>query len=538
MTMKVLTGAVSEAMSQIYAKSMGDKYFNDPVLWAEEVLGVHLWSKQQEICYSVRDNKHTAVRSSNGSGKTMSCGVLAAWWIATRYPRDPAQTIVITTAPSFPQVKTNLFHELQVNWMRSREPKYPNGESKGAAFQPLPGRILTSGNVAEWKDDFGNQLALGRKPADNEIVITFQGIHRGNVLFIIDEAGGMPPDMFVAAEAMTTNPGTRILAVGNPDVRGSEFFKMFQPDSDWNKIHISSYDTPAFTGEPCPKELLKYMPDPAWVERNLKAWGGPDDPRSKVRILGEFPDMDDSVFFSERVINQALDTTIDPVLTDPIILGVDLAMQGSDESRIYINQSGKIRLYKAWPGGTAKNNAETILESIKDTDADIVNIDSGGIGTPIIEWLEELVAKDDEVKPFKLTRMNGSENSPDLRRWYNNRAYWYDSFRTGIVEGKIDLDIDKKVRDEMTDINYSIWETGNRAGSILMESKKDMRKRVGYSPDDVDAMVYAHFDPNVMLADTPSKKAFTDPIDIIGGEEELPTYLTQMGYDYGYDFYG
>lgn len=465
---------------------------------------------------------------------TATCGVLASWWIATRGSVAPDQTIVVTTAPSFPQVKTNLFHELQVNMTHSREKTLPNGEPKGLNYAPLPGKILTSGNTAEWKDDKGSLLATGRKPSDGNVVLTFQGIHRKYVLFIIDEAGGMLPDMFVAAEAMTTNENTRILAVGNPDVRGSEFYKMFLPDSDWNKIHISSYDTPTFTGEPCPAELLDYMPTPDWVERNIKAWGGLDDPRTKVRILGEFPDSDESVFFSERIINKAQETELDPDLTERITLGIDLAMQGKDESRIYVNQGGRIRLHKAWPGETARLNATTILQAIKDTEADIVNIDSGGIGTPIIEWLEELVAKDDEVSPFVLTRMNSSEVSPDMRRWYNMKAYWYDMLRTGMLNGEVDFEVSSELRKQLTDINFSIWETGNRAGSILMESKKDMRKRVGYSPDDVDAIVYSFFDPDTMLEDSAPKKEYTNPVDLIGGEDFLPSYLTLMdGYYYG-----
>lgn len=534
MSMKILTGAVTEAQAQLYRKSAQSKYWDDPVLWAKEVLGVHLWSKQREICESVRDNRHTAVRSSNGSGKTKTCGVLAAWWIATRGAVSPDQTIVVTTAPSFPQVKTNLFHELQMSMTLSKEKNLPNGEPKGLNYAPLPGRILTAGNVAEWKDNNGNLLALGRKPADGEIIVTFQGIHRKYVLFIIDEAGGMPPDMFVAAERMTTNENTRVLAVGNPDVRGSEFFKMFQPASDWYQVHISSYDTPPFTGEPCPKELLEYMPTPEWVERNIKAWGGMDDPRTKVSILGEFPDSDESVFFSERIINKASNCEIDPELTERVTLGIDLAMQGKDESRIYVNQGGRIRLHKAWPGETARKNAETILQSIKDTEADVVNIDSGGIGTPIIEWVEDLAQKDDELRPFVLTRMNSSEVSPDMRRWYNMKAYWYDMLRTGMLEDRIDLDVTDELRKQLTDINFSIWETGNRSGSIIMESKKDMRKRVGYSPDDVDAIVYSFFDPDTMLEEPKPKKEYTNPVDLIGGEEYLPGYLTAMdGYYYG-----
>ena len=662
MTMKILTGAVSAAMNELYKKSMNDKYYDDPVLWAEEVLGVHLWSKQREIAYSLRDNKRTAVRSSNGVGKglaittpirtingwttmgalrvgdyvwgannkptkvtfksevhnlecfrvtfgngdavvcdidhlwelemygtlgmrevltlplpvfltqkehvivsivpvkseptqciqvsaadslyragrsefithnTMVCGVLASWWIATRYPNDPQQTVVVVTAPAFPQIKTNLFHELNVEMTRSKEKTYSNGEPKGTAFQPLPGHISTSGNIAQWLSPEGAQLAIGRKPADGDVIRTFAGIHRKNILFIIDEAGGVSPDMFVSAERLTTNAGAKILIVGNPDRRGSEFFKTFDEDSDWNKIRISAFDTPTHTGEPCPEELLEYMPSPEWVQRNIKAWGGPEDPRVQIAIYGNFPDSDDSVFFPERIINQAQDTEIDPLLDATATLGVDLAMQGKDESRIYLNKGGRIRLVKSWPGESARKNAETIIEAIIETEADIVNIDSGGIGTPIIERMLELVQERDDVPPFRLTRMNSSEVSPDPRRWYNMRAYWYDMLRTGIIEGKVDLDIDRKIKGQLTDIGFSIWDTGTRAGSIIMESKKDMRSRVGYSPDDIDAIVYSFFNPDTMLEEKTPKKSYTDPIDILGGEDFLPNYFTAMESVYG-----
>lgn len=534
MTFKIFAGAINEAMATLAKKSLNKRYYNDPVLWAKEVLGVHLWSKQRDICYAVRDHKRVAVRSSNGVGKTHVCGVIAAWWIATRYLEDPHQTIVVVTAPSFPQIKTNLFHELNVEMSRSKESKYANGELKGDAFQPLPGKINTSGNVAQWLSSEGAQLAIGRKPAEGDVIRTFAGIHRKNVLFIIDEAGGVSPDMFVSAERLTTNAGAKILIVGNPDRRGSEFYKVFDPKSDWHKIGISAFDTPTHTGEPCPDELLEYMPSPEWVQRNIKAWGGKDDPRVQIAIYGQFPDSDDSVFFSERIINKAEDADIDIDFTKPTILGVDLAMQGKDESRIYVNRGGKIRLLKAWPGESARKNAETIIEAIIETDANVVNIDSGGIGTPIIERMLELVAHRDDVQPFQLTHMNSSEMAPDIRRWYNMRAYWYDLLRMSMIEGEVDLDVTDDLRKQLTDINFSIWETGNRAGSLIMESKKDMRKRVGYSPDDVDAIVYSHFNPVTMLEPETEKKKYEDPLDILGGEENLPNYLALMeGYAYG-----
>lgn len=41
----------------------------DPVLWAQDRLGDHLWSKQREVMYSLRDNKRTLVASCHASGK-------------------------------------------------------------------------------------------------------------------------------------------------------------------------------------------------------------------------------------------------------------------------------------------------------------------------------------------------------------------------------------------------------------------------------------------------------------------------------------
>lgn len=523
--MKILPGATELALLHMQQKSLREEYYNDPVLWAKDVLGAHLWEKQREIAYSVRDNKRTVVRSANGTGKSYTCGIVAGWWIATRYYRDPMQTIVVTTAPSFPQIKTNVFHEFKMVMSRSHEKEYPNGKPKGDAFQPLPGKINDSGNVAEWKAG-GSLLAIGRKPADNDIITTFQGIHRRNVLFIIDEAGGIPKDMFVAAERMTTNKNAKILAVGNPDRRGSEFYKMFY-DEDvkglWNPIHISSYDTPTFTGEDCPEELLDGMPTPEWVADNIKAWGGLDDPRVQIAILGDFPDTDDTVFFSERIINMSEDTQIDPRDAEKKILGVDLAMHGADESRAYLNCGGNIRLAEAWPGGTATENANKILDILEKTQAEFVNIDSGGIGTPIIERMLEL-AEERHYTNFDLTMMNGSENSPDVRQWYNNRAYWYDLLRRRMLAGEIDLDVTPDIRKQLTDINYNIWESGNRAGSIIMESKREMRKRTGYSPDDVDAIVYCVVDPTEDLF-IEQKTKYESPDEIVGGIDEMPGYL-------------
>ena len=519
--------AVDLAVREMQRKSRDKRYADDPVLWAKEILGRHLWSKQQEILYSVRDHVRTAVRSSNGSGKTMSSSVLAAWWIAVH---DPHETIVITTAPSFPQIKTNLFAELQA---RKRDVDRRIQDKVISGNRVLPGKINTSGNVAEWKMSDGTQLAIGRKPAENDIITTFQGIHRRYVLFIIDEAGGLDPDMFVAAERMTTGADARILAVGNPDRRGSEFFKMFQPGSDWNQIHISAYDTPAFTGEECPPELLRYMPQPDWVERNIRAWGGIDDPRVKISILGEFPDDDSSVFFSETAMRNSKSTDIVEDEDDPLILGVDLSVSGMDESKIYANRSGRIRKMKSWAQASGPESARIIHQVALATGATYVNIDNGGIGKPIIQFLYEILneyTSENNLSawPYSVIEMNGSGDVPDRRRWYNARAWWYDLLREGMLLGTVDLDPeDKPLFEQMGDIGYDLTETGARAGSLIMEKKKDIRSRSGRSPDDLDACVYSIFKPEMLQEEKKSGTMYTDSTEFLG--EDIPDYMQAIG---------
>lgn len=64
----ILAGAVEG----LHTQARQESYRTDPGGWAWDVLGVHLWSKQQQICRSVRDHKRTAVASCHGTGKALA----------------------------------------------------------------------------------------------------------------------------------------------------------------------------------------------------------------------------------------------------------------------------------------------------------------------------------------------------------------------------------------------------------------------------------------------------------------------------------
>jgi hypothetical protein len=179
----------------------------------------------------------------------------------------PAKRFVVTTAPTTAQVEAILWRYI------------------GAAHRKasLPGRITLD---AKWY--IGQELVgYGRKPADYDQA-AFQGIHACYVLVIIDEAGGVPKSIFDAVDALATNIDARVVAVGNPDDPASHFATICKPGSGWAVKKISAFDTPAYTGEEVPAELLPLLVSPEWVEERKLRWASPRRSTSQ-RSLASFP---------------------------------------------------------------------------------------------------------------------------------------------------------------------------------------------------------------------------------------------------------
>src|SRR5690606_28787935 len=162
-------------------------YQRDPVGWVQGRIGQTVWSKQRQILEAVRDHRRVAVRSGHGVGKSHVAALVACWWLDTH---EPGTAFVVTSAPTFPQVRAILWRYIR----------------RMHAAGDLPGRV----NQTEWHLG-GELVAFGRKPADHD-ESAFQGIHARYVLVILDEACGIPGQLWVAADALTTNVDCRILA--------------------------------------------------------------------------------------------------------------------------------------------------------------------------------------------------------------------------------------------------------------------------------------------------------------------------------------
>lgn len=537
----VVSLVLGGVIDQLRQQSRKGQYLNNPTMWAKDVLGIHLWSKQREVMQSVQENIHTAVRSCHGSGKSLLASVIACWWIAV-HPEGEA--IVVTTAPTFAQVHAILWEEIRKHHLTA-EQRYKDGLSP----MKLPGYITQSDM---WKSDSGQLLGFGRKPADNNDH-GFHGIHRRYVLVLIDESCGIKENLFTAVEAITTTEGSRILAIGNPDDPATHFNKMFTKDENWKRIAISAFDSPNFTirhrghfkgcDDPrclsdgwaaraesdadVPDELRPLLIQWDWVEQRRLAWGeGSSLWLSKV--LGEFPLQSVNTLFNRETLNRGLNTNIKPLRSAKVVLGVDLSRFGPDYSTIYkfeqgprvddegkpmVGNGGRLRLVDFW-GGKADEDGVDGMESAnrvhqwaQSLGADEVRIDAEGVGGPILDQIVRL-----SEGAYTVVAMRGSMASPDHFRWLNARAYWYDKAREAMLNNQIDMDPeDKRVEEELEQIQYHFK---NRFSSLQIESKDDMAKRGLKSPDYADAAIYAMADMSYVIDDPTSRYKYGDRISM------------------------
>ena len=158
---------LDEVVLDLQDRSKSVEYRHDPVRWAQDVLGVTLWSKQKEVLESIVTNKKTAVKSCHATGKTFSSAVAVCWWISTR-----PNSMVRSTAPTSYQVHELLWEEIRK--MHAQAGLIGDVNLKDEWKRPLYGATVLVGS--------------GKKPSDTNIH-AFQGVHRPDgVLTVIDEA--------------------------------------------------------------------------------------------------------------------------------------------------------------------------------------------------------------------------------------------------------------------------------------------------------------------------------------------------------------
>lgn len=497
-------------MDEIRQKSKKAIYKRDFQAWKADILGFRTYELMRHIGDTALfgETPRTMIKSANGTAKSFEVASMIGW-VSSVF--EPGEAVSIVSAPSIPQLEKVTWAYLKSNFSRSVN-----------LGNPLPGRIDES---LGWVFDGpqGKQwLAFGRKPPEQDAVSTFQGIRSqfGLTFVFFDEAGGMSRPMFTAAEAVMTGSKARFVGIGNPDNTGTEFQKIFTDKTlaaEYNLFTISAFDLPTLTGErvyphtpegdEMEERMLNSLTSAKWVEHKKRIWGE-KDARYLSKVLGEFPGDGDNAFFPQRIITLAHETDIRKDESAQPILGVDVARYGQDESVVYSNYNGRVRLEESWGKTDTVETSRRVHRLATDLNASEVRIDSAGIGGAVYDQLD--VLEEFRNKKYLLIGIDGGFKSPDNSRWTNARAYNHDYLRTLMSEGEIDLDFeDRDLTDQLLGVTYKF----NNRGAVQITPKDDMRTIMDGSPDRLDAAIYATLDTSPLFSNRikPGDKIAFDP---------------------------
>lgn len=446
------------------------RWRQNPVGWLNERARSETWSKQREIIESVRDHHNTAVHSCHEVGKSWIAAATAAWWLDT-HPVGEAR--VVTTAPTQAQVQAILWNEI-------------NGFHERAG---LAGRL----NLTEWY--FGNYLAgLGRKPSEHNPA-SFQGLHARYLLLILDEAYGIPKNIWDGGSTLAANEHSRVLVIGNPDGPG-EFELVCRPgDLNWNVIHIGYEHTPNFTGEPVSQSLRDMLIHPRWVEDRRKKWGA-DSALFQSKCEGRFPTGGDP-FAVVRYDWARLCQLLELPYGSPVEAGVDVGA-GGDRTVIRIRRGMRAAAEREFIDADPIRTVGEIVLFLREQGVQKVKVDSTGIGWGVYGSLREQSSKhnpsgsrahDAEVIPINF----GEGPTPGREDLYlNKRAeLWWNARELSRLATWDLAECDDDVVHELCSPKYQILD---QRGKVKIEPKDQIIKRLGFSPDRAEALILAFLD--------------------------------------------
>ena len=419
---------------------------NDPILFCRTVLQAEPQEWQKQALENINKHNRVSIRSGHAVGKTTYLSFVVLWWLTTRYPVK-----VACTANSASQLEQILWSEIQ-KWHK-RMPKAFQDELEFRSDK------ITLKNVP---DSFCVARTSRRENPE-----ALQGFHSPNMLFIIDEASGVPDLIFEVAQGAMSTHGAKTIMVGNPNRSTGYFYDSFNKNAEsWKTMTVSCEDAETV--------------DPQYVE-DMKKQYGEDSNVYRVRVLGLPPETDDNSIISRQLAESAANRDVDPIETMPI-WGIDIARHGSDRCALAKRKGNVVtEPIKFWGDKDLMETVGIIMAEYdatpyKDRPSEIL-IDSIGLGAGVVDRLVEL--------DLPARGINVAESSSMTDRYMRLRDELWFKCREWLEAKDCKLPEQEELLNEITNVRYEILSSGK----FKVESKDQMKKRGFRSPDIADALM-------------------------------------------------
>jgi hypothetical protein len=426
---------------------LGFVYFIFP--WSEDNLKGHEgpdeWQREvlKEIGVAIRSGNTEAFQAAVASGHGIGKGALSSWIIIWAMATRPHLNGVVT-ANTKVQLETKTWRELAIWHKRCLVKNW---------FEWTATKFYHVDHPETW---FTAAIPWSEKNPE-----AFAGQHGEHVLIIYDEASAIPDTIWEVSEGAMTTLGAMRLAFGNPTRNTGRFRECFGKFKHrWLLWQIDSRD--------CRMTDKRKLDE--WVEDY-----GEDSDFVKVRVRGEFPSASSMQFISRALVDDAMEREAKCYLEEPLIMGVDVARFGDDQSVISYRRGRDARTitWQTYRGKDTMELAAFVAEAVRIHQADAVFVDGGGVGGGVIDRLKQLCVARVEV--------NFGGNAQD-GRYMNKRAEMWGNMKEWLQSGAIPKE--RELLDDLIGVEYGFTPTNK----LQLEKKEDMKKRGLASPDFGDAL--------------------------------------------------
>jgi len=467
---------------EIYKKMQKSPLFFIEMMWgmvperdnSKYIKGKHLTWQQHDILLAVEEalkggKKRISVRSGHGIGKSATLAMLILWYL---FCYKDAQ--VPCTAPTSDQIHDILWKEV-AKWLN---------------LMPQPVR-----EKYEWTNGYiriteSPETWFARaKTARKENPEALAGVHGDFVMYIVDEASGVPEEIFNTAEGALTGDNVLVILISNPTRLIGYFYDSHHKDKEsWQTLGFSSIDSPIVDKEYVSRIISKH---------------GEDSDEYKIRVLGEFPredTMDDKGYIALFSENDIKISDTEEFIGERR-LGIDPSGEGDDKTVWVIRDNFKAKIVAVEKVSNASSIAQKTMTLMQhyQVKGEHTYIDNFGAGANVAQELA--------LAGIRVKAINVGDKPSDEEMFLNRRAeaswrvkQW---FRKG---GEL---VDHKGWDEILTIRYR----KELSGKMKIMGKLEMKKEGIKSPDHYDALMMTFLDPEITRR---VKKRIYRPKSLIG----------------------
>jgi len=429
------------------ASELYKTYYRKPAKFLTDIVRMDLDQWQEDLCDVFFEFDRFAISSGHSSGKSAFTAGIAIYFMT--FHVNPA---IIITANTENQLKNKTMREL-AKWHKKCLIRdwYKWSATKFAMV----------GHESTWFAEATPQTEHNSE--------AFAGTHEKFVLQIFDEASAIQSSIYEVAEGATATEGgyRKWFCFGNPTQNSGAFYDACfgEQSHRWHQIIIDT-------------RKCKYAD-----QVQIQAWKedyGEDSDFFRVRVLGLPPQQSITTLISQADVDRALDRfiPIESYRYAPKILGVDCARFGDDETSICFRQGLQVHWIKSWRGLNEIEIATKVISEIKDLAPQGIFFDNtGGYGAGALDIVQSL--------GYSATPVHFASTDGIAEQMQNKRMDMWESVRAWLADNAVSLPNDQFLARELVTPEYGY---NKLTGKKQLESKEEIKKRLGRSPDRADAL--------------------------------------------------